>query len=134
VTLLGVPLLVAVSTVVPQEAPDAFLGDRMPHGAFERLPLTRLHVGGGEIAVGFAPGPLQLPRASLLAWVEGSARAVAAYYGRFPATHTRVLVVPRTGRGVSRGKAWGHGGAAVRITVDEPRPRCTRCHRAGHCR
>ena len=117
--LLGVLLLVAVSTVVPQEAPDAYLSDRMPYAAFDRLPLTRLHVGGGEIAVGFAPGPLPLPRSSLLAWVEGSAGAVSAYYGRFPATYTRVLVVPRSGRGVSGGKAWGHGGAAVRITVGD---------------
>ena len=117
--LLGVPLLVAVSTVVPQERPDTLLGDRMPYAAFDRLPLTRLHVGGGEIAVGFAPGPLRLARASLLAWIEGSADAVAAYYGRFPATYTRVLVVPGSGRGVGRGKAWGHGGAAVRVTVGD---------------
>jgi hypothetical protein len=44
---------------------------------------------------------------------------VAAYYGRFPARHTSLLVVPRAGRGVSGGRAWGHRGAEVRITLGE---------------
>jgi hypothetical protein len=102
-----------------QEGADAYLGDRMPYAAFDRLPVTRLAVAGGEIAVAVAPGPLNMPRERLLGWIEQSANAVAAYYGRFPAPYTRLLVVPRAGRGVSGGKAWGHGGAAIRIAIGE---------------
>ena len=118
--LLGVLALVAVSSAqAAQQAPDAYLGDRMPRAAFDRLPATRLIVGEGEIVVGIAPGPLDLSRARLLDWIERCANVVTAYYGRFPARHLRLLVVPRAGRGVGGGRAWGYGGAAVRITIGE---------------
>ena len=93
--------LVAASTAPAQETPEVYLGDRMPYAAFDRLPATQVVVPGGEIAVGIAPGPLELPRARLLDWIERCANVVAAYYGRFPARRTRLLVVPRAGRGVS---------------------------------
>lgn len=79
----------------------------------------RLTVPGGEIAVEFAPGGLELPRDRILGWIAASAQAVSIYYGRFPAERTRLLVVPRAGRGVSGGKAWGHRGAMIRIAVGE---------------
>jgi hypothetical protein len=115
-TLPGVLALLGASSGVARASPE-YLGDRMPYAAFDRLPLTRLAVGGGEIAVGIAPGRLTLPRATLLDWIERSARAVAGYYGRLPAPVLRLLVVPGPGRGVGGGRAWGHGGAAVRITL-----------------
>jgi hypothetical protein len=114
--LLGAVAL-AVASGLAEEAADTLLGDRMPYAAFDRLPATRLPVAGGEVAVAFAPGALDLPRATLIAWIERSAGAVAAYYGRFPARHLRLLVVPRAGRGVSGGRTWGHRGAAIRITI-----------------
>lgn len=110
-------LLIGAATCSAQQTSDAFRGDRMPYDAFDRLPLTRFPVPGGELAVGIAPGALALPPARLLAWIEQSANVVAAYYGRFPARYARLLVVPRAGRGVSGGRAWGHRGAAVRITI-----------------
>ena len=55
--LLSLLALVAASTRQAQEAPEAYLGDRMPYAAFDRLPATRLVVPGGEIVVGIAPGP-----------------------------------------------------------------------------
>ena len=118
--LLSLLALVFASTCQAQEPPaDPFRGDRMPYAAFDQLPATRVVVPGGEISVGIAPGALALPRDRLFTWIEQSAHTVAAYYGRFPARHTRLLVVPRAGRGVSGGRAWGHRGAAVRITVGE---------------
>lgn len=82
-------------------------------------PPARVSVPGGEIVVRIAPGPLALPPARVLDWIERSARAVAAYYGRFPARHASLVVIPRAGRGVSGGRAWGHDGAAVRITLGQ---------------
>ena len=96
-----------------------YLGDRMPYAEFDRIPATRLAVPGGELLVAFAPGALDLPRERVLGWVGSSARAVAAYYGRFPAASTRLLIVPKPGQGVSSGKAWAYRGAALRITVGE---------------
>lgn len=96
-----------------------FLGQRMPYAEFDRLAPNRIELPGSELIVAFAPGPLELPRSVVLDWVASRARAVAGYYGRFPATSTRVLIVPRPGHGVSGGKAWAHRGAAVRVTIGE---------------
>ena len=119
VLLLSLLTLVAATTAPAQETPEAYLGDRVPYAAFDRLPATRTVVPSGEIVVGIASGPLDLPRARLLDWIERCAIVVVTYYGRFPARHTRLLVVPRAGRGVSGGRAWGHRGTAVRITIGE---------------
>ena len=111
-----------LATPVPVTAAEdnsRFLGDRMPYAEFDRLRASRIRVPGGELIVAFAPGPLDLPRDQVLGWVESSARAVAAYYGRFPAASARLLIVPRAGQGVSSGKAWAYRGAALRITVGE---------------
>jgi hypothetical protein len=101
------------------ESNGVFLGSRMPYDAFDRLPATRLEVSGSVLIVAFAPGALDLPQAEVREWVLASARAVAAYYGRFPVASARVLIVPRAGRGVGAGRAWAHRGAALRIAVGE---------------
>ena len=59
-------------------------GDRMPYDAFDRLPKTDLEIAGGTIHVAFAPGDMALPKEKVLDWVRMSAKAVTAYYGRFP--------------------------------------------------
>ena len=96
-----------------------FLGSRMPYAEFDRLPATRLEVSGAALIVAFAPGPLDLPKEQVLDWVRSTAHAVAGYYGRFPAAGTRVLIVPRSGRGVGAGKAWAYRGAALRVAIGE---------------
>jgi hypothetical protein len=112
-------VLVAAATGQAHEpSGDPARGD-VPVAAIDGMPAARLSVPGGELVVRIAPGSLALPRDRLLAWVEQSARVVAAYYGRFPARHASLLVVPRAGRGVSGGRAWGHRGAEIRITVGE---------------
>jgi hypothetical protein len=82
-----------------------------------------LKVGGATLQLDFAPGPLDLPHDQVVHWVETAARAVSAYYGRFPVARARVLVMPIAGReGVSHGTTWGHVGgfpAFTRIDVGE---------------
>ncbi|MFY9314677.1 MAG: hypothetical protein WAO95_03850 [Burkholderiales bacterium] len=101
------------------ESNAIFLGSRMPYDAFDRLPATRLEVSGSILAVAFAPGALDLSQGQVRDWIHTSARAVAAYYGRFPVASARILVVPRVGRGVGPGRAWAHRGAAVRVGLGE---------------
>lgn len=93
------------------------LGNRMPYAAFDRLPAARIEFPGTVLTVAFAPGRLDLPQVQVLDWVRSAAHALIAYYGRFPASSARILIVPGAGRGVSGGKAWAYRGAAVRITV-----------------
>jgi hypothetical protein len=92
-------------------------GDRMPYDAFDRLPKTDLEVSGGTIHVAFAPGDIALPREKLFDWIRASARAVSTYYGRFPVSSLRLLIVPVDGARVRGGTTWGYRGAAIRLPL-----------------
>ena len=92
-------------------------GDRMPYDAFDRLPKTDIEVPGGIIHVAFAPGDFTLPNEKLLNWVRMSAKAVTAYYGRFPVNSLRLLLVPVDGARIRGGTTWGYRGAAIRIPL-----------------
>jgi hypothetical protein len=70
VLLVSAVALVGAAIAQAQDAPDAYLGDRMPYAAFDRLPLTRITVPSGEVAIGIAPGALDLPRHPRVVWAE----------------------------------------------------------------
>ena len=88
-----------------------------PYQAFQVLESVPVNVPGGTIAVVFAPGPMSLTRETMLDWMEDSAAVVARYFGRFPVSEAKLLVVPTDGDRVRFGNAFGHQGAAVRIFV-----------------
>jgi hypothetical protein len=46
-----------------------------------------------------------------------SARAVTAYYGKFPVPSLRLLLVPIDGGRINGGTTWGYRGAAIRIPL-----------------
>ncbi|WMT73090.1 hypothetical protein [Bradyrhizobium sp. Ash2021] len=92
-------------------------GDRMPYDAFDRLPKTDLEMSGGTIHVAFAPGDIALPREKIFDWIRASARAVSTYYGRFPVSSLRLLIVPVDGARVRGGTTWGYRGAAIRLPL-----------------
>ena len=92
-------------------------GDRMPYDAFDRLPKTDLEIAGGTIHVAFAPGDIILPTEKVLDWIRMSAQAVSAYYGRFPVTSLKLLLVPVDGARIRGGTTWGYRGAAIRIPL-----------------
>jgi hypothetical protein len=96
---------------------DYMRGDRMPYDAFDRLPKTDLEVSGGTIHVAFAPGEIALPREKVFDWIKASARAVSTYYGRFPVSSLRLLLVPVDGARVRGGTTWGYRGAAIRLPL-----------------
>ena len=97
--------------------PEFMRGNRMPYDAFDKLPKTDLDVLGGTIHVAFAPGDIILPKEKVLDWVRTSARAVTAYYGRFPVSSLRLLLVPVDGARARGGTTWGYRGAAIRIPL-----------------
>jgi hypothetical protein len=96
---------------------DALVGNFFPYRAFEKLPATRIDVGGGTLYVAFGPGELQLSNETVLAWVTRSVRAVAGYFGRLPDSTARLLIVPTAGSGIRGGTTYGYRGAASRIQI-----------------
>jgi hypothetical protein len=87
----------------------------MPYAAFDRLPASRIEVGGAAVDVAFAPGEIDLPKARVVEWVGTCAAIVAGYYGRFPAKRLRVLIIPMEGSGVRHGTSFGYAGAAIKV-------------------
>jgi hypothetical protein len=68
-------------------------------------------IGSAKLQVDFAAGPLDLPASSIVQRIKTAAQAVATYYGNFPVSRTRILVIPIAGRhGVLEGTTWGNIG------------------------
>jgi hypothetical protein len=86
--------------------------------ASEAQPVTEtLAVGGGRLELQFAPG-LNVPlRAEAKAWVQRSADAVVAYFGRFPVANVELLMVPADGAGVRGGVTYGEPSLLIRVRV-----------------
>jgi hypothetical protein len=98
--LLGVPVLMGLDPVLSAS------------GAAERV-----DVGGSTLDVSIDSDQFELGRTPLLDWVARSAKAVTAYFGRFPVAHARVrITVSQFGR-ISNGVSFGDGGAHCRISV-----------------
>jgi hypothetical protein len=77
----------------------------------------RIQVGGAAIDIYVDSGQSELDKADLLEWVTRSARAVTAYFGRFPVAHARVRIAGSDRGGVSNGKSFGEGGAHCQVAV-----------------
>jgi len=80
---------------------------------------SHLEVGEASIDVSFDSDQFDIDRAALFDWVMQSARATAAYFGRFPVTHARVRLLHSPDARVSNGVSFGKPGARCRITVGQ---------------
>lgn len=83
-------------------------GTGQPDKGFEIASSRPIHMGGAEIQVDFAKGEMDLPLDTVLAHVQSAASAVTAYFGRFPVSRARVLILPVAGKsGILQGATWG---------------------------
>ena len=106
-TFLAFLLSLAVAVHPPAPSLHAQPGSQLPV-----VETDRIRVGASTIQVDFADGPLDLPRQAVVARIATAASAVATYFGRFPVSSARVLVIAIPGRhGVVQGTTWGdmHG-------------------------
>ncbi len=79
-----------------------------PDRGLEIASSRQLHIGDAELQVDIASGDLDLPIDTLFDHVRSAASAVASYFGRFPVTRARVLLIPVPARsGVLQGTTWG---------------------------
>jgi hypothetical protein len=99
--------MLLAAACVPAHAQSQYLGERFPYTDFDRLSSTPIAVDGGTLNVAFAPGTFDLPRTALFAWLETSAKAVSVYFGKFPVSSARILIVPVRGSGVQSGTTFG---------------------------
>jgi hypothetical protein len=117
-------MLAAVAAAIAQPAPPAqnHPDQDQPaqnqssgrHPGFNQPIAISRHIsaGGTTLQVDLAQGALQISPDAVFAHVDNAARAIATYYGRFPVTGARVLIIPVEGqRGILQGTTWGdmHG-------------------------
>lgn len=76
----------------------------------------RLQVGEGTIDVSITGQP-PVPEEALLHWIDTSARAVAAYFGRYPVPRVELGVRAGGGGGVGGGGPYGGRMPTIRINV-----------------
>ncbi|PDT74513.1 hypothetical protein CO675_25295 [Bradyrhizobium sp. C9] len=115
--MLVAAILIGIASCHVRAQSEFMRGEGMPYDAFDRLPKTDLEVAGATIHVGFAPGEMALPKDRIFDWIKTSARAVSIYYGRFPVSSLRLLIVPVDGSRVRGGTTWGYRGAAIRLPI-----------------
>jgi len=78
----------------------------------EVVATKNLSLGGATLQIDFAAGNLDLPQEKILPWIQRAAQAVVVYYGKFPVSRARVLILPVPGEhGIVQGTTWGdmHG-------------------------
>ena len=78
---------------------------------------STLLIGGSKLDVTIESGDLKLTHAELLRWVQSAAEAVATYYGRYPAPHVQIRIIPVEGSGVRNGQTFGYDGGLIKIRV-----------------
>jgi len=79
--------------------------------------MEAISVGDSRLELQFAPGFDPRLRAEGKAWVQRSADAVVAYFGRFPVPRVELLMVPTDGAGVRGGVTYGEPSLLVRVRV-----------------
>jgi len=82
-----------------------------------RLSTIELPVAEGTLVLAYAPRSVNLDAAQLETWVIDGARAVSAYYGRFPVRRLQVVVEGADGKGPQSGTAFSFNPPVIRMTV-----------------
>jgi hypothetical protein len=87
---------------------SALIASAQPGHDLDNVVSHDLKIPGAALQVDFAAGPLDLSQRAILAHIQSAANAVVAYYGQFPVTRDRILIVPvPDGHGVGHGTTWG---------------------------
>ncbi|HEV2700377.1 MAG TPA: hypothetical protein VGV09_02015 [Steroidobacteraceae bacterium] len=73
-------------------------------------------VANAKLSLLIPPDQFQAPEL-LTQWVQRSARIVANYYGQFPLSEVRIVVIPVEGPRVASGTTFGQPAAVIRVRV-----------------
>lgn len=118
--VLAGALLLAAGSCAGPAAVSAGAGADPASSAVSASGSVAVEVPGGVVQVAIPSQPAGVSRAQLLAWVEGSAKAVASYYGKFPVPRVD-LTIRRGGSGrIGGGRTEGWSGrASIVISVGD---------------
>jgi hypothetical protein len=111
-------ILLALAPAIAQD------GSHQPPWARTDIATSRqFRFGEAVLQVDFTAGTLDLGTDAVMKHLEEAANAIVAYYGRFPVSRARMLIVPVAGRdGIFHGTTWPNRGGFqgfTRINVGE---------------
>lgn len=102
-----IPILLLLSPWARPETAKAPHWDKLAPAA-GLADSRQIRFGSSVLEVDFASGTLDLGNDPILKHIQAAASAIVAYYGRFPLSRVRILVVPVAGRGGDpQGTTWG---------------------------
>jgi hypothetical protein len=97
---------------------DIWAGGYTAFGRLQRDEIRLPHPRGEAVLEAVRlDGTFALPVAEINAWVERSARAVADFYGGFPAEHAMLAILPMPTRRVGFGQVMAGGGVSIMLQV-----------------
>jgi hypothetical protein len=76
-----------------------------------------LKIRSSTISISFGQGEFDLPRSTIVAWVQRCAEIVASYYGQFPVSRLKLVIQPVRGGGVRGGATYGQGMSLIRLPI-----------------
>lgn len=104
------------TSATPPASPTLAEPDRESGASSSKRASVR--VGGSDIAIVFESDKYGLTRDEITEWVGTGAKAVSAYFGRFPVKNLTVKVRSSRGSGVHHGVADGfHGRPSINVAV-----------------
>jgi hypothetical protein len=96
--------------------------DTAPYSLFGPFRSRSLARQDATIDLAILPGKLSLDDAAIDRWVDLSARAVDAYYGRFPVARALLILVPQTGSHWNEtvdGRTLAAGGSSILLGIGQ---------------
>lgn len=81
------------------------------------LPSRTLTIANAKLRVIYDPGQFSVTEHDIDEWVLRSARATAAFFGRFPTREVAIAIVPGRGRDVQEGEATYDPSPRIRIVL-----------------
>lgn len=89
-----------------------------PYTVFGKFRMRSIDAGnGGHFQFAVGPGKMAPTDAMLDQWIQRSAFAVTAFYGRFPIDGTLIVAISSRGDDVGFGRTMAGGGASILINV-----------------
>jgi hypothetical protein len=78
---------------------------------------STLIVSGSHIDITVQDGPMKIPQADVIAWIQVAAESVAGYYGGFPVPNLSLRITPFSGHGIRNGMTFSMHGGFIKIRL-----------------